>query len=197
MEENMIKNIFGWLCHTSETNISETHDKSTISSIQLLSHVWLSATPWTAARQASCHQLPEFTQTNVHRVGDGIQPSHPLSSPSPPAFNLSQHQGVFWWISSSHQMAKVLELRISPSNEYSGLISFRIDWFDPLAVQGTQESSPTPQFKSINSSALSFLYGPYVTPGKTITLIRWTFVRQVMFLLFNMLSRLVISVKIK
>ena len=85
------------------------------------------------------HQLPEFTQTHVHWVGDAIQPSHPLSSPSPPAFNLSQHQGLFKWVSSSHQVAKVLEfqLNISPSNGYSGLISFRIDWFNLLAVQGT------------------------------------------------------------
>ena len=81
------------------------------------------------------HQLPEFTQTHVHWVGDTIQPSHPLSSPSLPAFNLCQHQGLFKW---------VLRLRwpkywsfsfsISPSNEYSGLISFRMDWFDLLAV---------------------------------------------------------------
>ena len=85
------------------------------------------------------HQLLEFTQTHVHRVGDAIQPSHPLSSPSPPTFNLSQHQGLLQWVSSSHQVAKVLELQlhISPSNEYSGLISFRMDWLDLLAVQGT------------------------------------------------------------
>ena len=57
------------------------------------------------------HQLPELTQTHVHRVGDTIQPSHPLSSPSPPAFNLSQHQGLFKWVSSSHQVAKVLEFQ--------------------------------------------------------------------------------------
>ena len=84
------------------------------------------------------YQLPEFIQTHVHCIGDAIQPSHPLSSPSPPAFNLSQHQGLFQWISSFHQVAKVLELSfsISPSNEYSGLISFRIDWFDLLEVQG-------------------------------------------------------------
>ena len=81
---------------------------------------------------------------------------------------------------------------ISPSNEYSGLISFTIDWFDLLAVQGTFESSPTPQFKSINSSALSFLYGPTMTTGKTIALTRWTFVSKVTSLFFNMLSRLVI-----
>ena len=76
------------------------------------------------------HQFTEFTQTQVHWVGDAIQPSHLLSSPSPPAFNLSQHQGFFKWVSSSHQVAKVLEFQfnISPSNEHSGLISFRMDW---------------------------------------------------------------------
>ena len=75
------------------------------------------------------HQLPECTQTHVHWVGDAIQPSQSLSSPSPPAFNLSHHQGLFKWVSSSHQVAKVLgfSFSISPSNEYSGLISFRMD----------------------------------------------------------------------
>ena len=91
------------------------------------------------------HQLPEFTQTHVHWVSDAIQPSHPLLSPSPPAFNLSQHQGLFQWVSSSHQVAKVLELQLTTEasvlpNEYSGLISFRIDWLDLLAVQGTLKS---------------------------------------------------------
>ena len=88
------------------------------------------------------HQLLEFTQIHVHWVGDAIQSSHPLSSPSPPAFNLSQHQGLFQWVSSLHQVAKVLELQlsISPSNEYSGLISFMIDWLDLLAVQETLKS---------------------------------------------------------
>ena len=82
------------------------------------------------------HQLLEFTQTHVHWVGDSIQPSHPLSFPSPSAF-LSQHQGLFKWISSLHQVAKILEFSfsISPSNEYSGLISFRMDLLDLLAVQ--------------------------------------------------------------
>ena len=107
-------------------------------------------------------QLPEFTQTRVHWVSDAIQLSQPLSSPSPPALNLSQHQGLFKWVRSSHQVAKILEfkLNISPFIEYPGLISFRIDWLDLLAVQGTLESSPAPQFKSINSSALSFLDSP-------------------------------------
>ena len=105
------------------------------------------------------HQVLEFTQTHVHRVSDAIQPSHPLSSPSPPAFNISQHQGLSQWVGSSHQVAKVLEFSfsISPSSEYSGLISFRIDWFNFLAnPRDSQESSPAPQFKSINSLALSF-----------------------------------------
>ena len=88
------------------------------------------------------HQLPEFTQPRVHWVGDTIQPSHPLSSPSPPALNLSQHQGLFKWVSSLYQVAKVLEfqLNISPSNEHPGLTSFRTDWLDLLAVQGTLKS---------------------------------------------------------
>ena len=104
------------------------------------------------------HKLPEFIQTHVHRVGDAIQPSHPLSSPSPPpsmfpsirAFSSESVLHIRWpkyWSFS---------FNISPSNEYSGLISFRIDWLDRLAVQGT----PTPQFKAINSSVLSFLYSP-------------------------------------
>ena len=79
----------------------------------------------------------ELAQTHVYRVGDAIQPSHPLSSPSPPAFNLSQHQGLFQWVSSSHQVAKAQH---QSSNEYSRLISFRMDWLDLLAVQGTLRS---------------------------------------------------------
>ena len=86
---------------------------------------------------------------------------------------------------------------ISPSNEHSGLIPLRMDWLDLLTVQGTQDSSPTPQFKSINSSELSFLYSQTLTSihdyRKTIALVRQTFVSQVMSLLFNMLSRLVIT----
>ena len=107
------------------------------------------------------HQLPEFTQTHVHRVGNTIQPFHLLLSPSPPAFNLSQHQDLFRWVSSSHQVAKVLEFQLQhqSSREYSGLISPR---FDPqvwlvwsCSPRNSQESSPTPQFKSIDL-ALSF-----------------------------------------
>ena len=112
------------------------------------------------------HQLPEFTQTHVHRVGDAIQPSHPLSSPSPLDPNPSQHQGLFQRVSSSHQVAKYwsFSFNICPSNEHRGLISFRMDLVgSPCSPRDSQESSPTSQFKSNNSSALSFLYSPTLT----------------------------------
>ena len=88
------------------------------------------------------HQLPEFIQTHIHWVGDAIQPSHPLSSPSPPAPNPSQHQSLFQWVNSLHEMAKYWSFSFSiiPSKEYPGLISFRMDWLNLLAVQGTLKS---------------------------------------------------------
>ena len=88
------------------------------------------------------HQLPEFTQTHIHRVSDAIQPFHLLSSPSPLAPNPSQHQSLFQWVNSSHQVAKVLSCSFSiiPSKEILGLISFRMDWLDLLAVQRTLKS---------------------------------------------------------
>ena len=112
------------------------------SSVQLLSRVWLFVTPWTACSMPGFpvhHQIQEIAQTHAHQVGDAIQPSHPLLSPSPPPFNLSQHQGIFQLVNSSHQVAKVLEFQLQhhPSNEYSGLISFMTVWMDLLAVQGT------------------------------------------------------------
>ena len=82
------------------------------------------------------HQLPQFTQTHVHRVGDTIQPSHPLSSPSPPASNPSQHQSLFQWVIRWPKYWS-FNFSIIPSKEYPGLISFRMDWLDLLAVQGT------------------------------------------------------------
>ena len=82
-----------------------------LSSVQSLSHVPLFVTPWTAGFSVH-HQLLELAQIHVHRVGDAIQPSHPLSSPSPPLLCLSQHQGLFQWVSSSHQVARVLELQL-------------------------------------------------------------------------------------
>ena len=146
------------------------------------------------------HQLLEFTQTHVHWVSDAIQPSHPLSSPSAPAFNLSQHQGLFKWVSSLHGWPKYWSFSfiVSPSNEHPGLISFWMDWLDLLAVQGTLKSL----LQHHSSKASIFLHSaffivqlshPYMTTGKTIALTRWTFVGKVMSLLLNMLSRLVIT----
>ena len=88
------------------------------------------------------HHLPKLAQTHVRWVGDAIRPSHPLSSPSPPALNLSQHQGRFQWVHSSHQVAKYwsISLSISPSNEYLGMTPFTIAWFDLLVVQETLKS---------------------------------------------------------
>ena len=146
------------------------------------------------------HQLPEFTQTHVHRVGDAIQPSHPLYSPSSPAPNPSQHQGLFQWVSSSHEVAKVLEFQLSiiPSKEHSGLISFRMDWLDLLAVQGTLKSllhHHSSKASILRRSAFFTvqLAHPYMTTGKTIALTRRTFVGKVMSVLLNMLSRLVVT----
>ena len=146
------------------------------------------------------HQLLEFTQTHVHRVSDAIQPSHPLSSPSPPAPNPSSIR-VF----SSESTLRMrwpkywsFSFSISPSNEHPALISFRMDWLDLLAVQGTRKSLL--QHHSSKASILRHsafftvqLSHPHMTTGKTIALTRRTFVGKVMSLLLNMLSRLVIT----
>ena len=135
------------------------------------------------------HQLPEFTQTQSHPVGDAIQPSHPLWSPFPPAFNLSQYRGLFQWVGSCIRWPKhwSFSLSISPSSEYSGLISFRMDWLDLLAIQGTLKSL----FQHHSSKApilwhsaffIVQLSHPYMTTGKTIALTRWTFVEKIMSL---------------
>ena len=144
------------------------------------------------------HQLSDLAQTHVHQVSDANQPSHLLSYPSPFAFNLSQHQGLFQWVCSSHQVAKVLAFSISPSNEYSGLISFRMDWLNLPVVQGTlksllQNHSSKESIFWHSAFFIAQLWHPYMTTGKTIALTRWTFVCKVMSLLFNMLSRLVIT----
>ena len=145
------------------------------------------------------YQLPELAQTHVHQVGDAIQPSHPLSSPSPPAFNLS-HNLIF----SSESTLCIrwpkywsFSLSISPSNEYSGLIS--LGWTGWISLQSTLLKS----LLQHHSSKASILWDsaffivqlsyPYTTTGKTIALTRWTFVSKVMSQLFNMLSRLVIA----
>ena len=142
---------------------------------------------------------PDFTQTHVHRVGDAIQPSHLLLSPSPPALNLSQHQGLFKRVSSCIRWPKywTFSFNISPS-KHPGMISFRMDWLDLLAVQGTLKS-----LLQHHSSKLSILWCSaffivhlshlYMITGKTISLTRQTFVDKVMSPLSNMLSRLVIT----
>ena len=132
------------------------------------------------------HQLPEFTPTHVHWVGNAIQLSHPLSSPSPPAFNLSQHQGLFQWVSFT-----------------SGGQNIGVSASTSVLPKNTQDWSPLGWTGWIYSSKASILWcsafftvqlsHPYMTTGKTIALTRWTFVDKVMSLLFNMLSRLVIA----
>ena len=125
------------------------------------------------------YQLPGITQTHVHQVSDAIQPSH-LSSPSPPTFNLSQHQGLFQGVSSLHQVAEVLELQLRHQSfqwlfDYSGLISFRMDWLDLLAVQGTLKSllqhySSKASILWCSTFFMVQLSHLYMTTGKTITL---------------------------
>ena len=110
------------------------------------------------------HHLPEFSQVHVHCVSDALQPS-PVMPSSPSALSLSQHQGLFQRSAVCIRWPKYwsFSFSISPSNEYSGMISLKIDWFDLLAVQGTFKSSPTSQFEGINSLALSFLCGAALT----------------------------------
>ena len=146
------------------------------------------------------HQLPEFTQTHVHRVSDAIQPSHPLSSPSLPAPNPSQHRVFCNESTLRMRWPKYwsFSFSISPSNEYSGMIPFRIDWFNLLAVQGTRKGllqHHSSKASILRSSAFFMvqLSHPYMTTIKTIAWTIWTFVSKVMSLLFNMLSRLVIA----
>ena len=165
-----------------------------ISSVQLLSHVQLFVTPWTAACQASPSIANSFCSNSCPLswwCHSAISSSViPFSS-----FNLSQIR-VF----SNESVLRIrwpkywsFSFSISPSNEYSGLISFRV--WSLCSPRDSQESSPTPQFKSINSSAFFIvqLSHPYMTFSKTIVLTRWTFVSKVMSLLFNMLSSLIIT----
>ena len=128
------------------------------------------------------HYLPEFAQTHVHWVSDAIQPSHPLSSPCLLAINLSQHQSLFKWVSSSHQVAKLLEFQLQHQSFQwiFGLISFRMGWLDLLAVQGTLKSllqHHSSKASILHPSAFFIvqLSHPYMTTGKSIALISWTF----------------------
>ena len=146
------------------------------------------------------HQLPEFSQTHVHWVGDAIQPSHPLLSllllpPIPPSIRVFSNESTLcmrwpkYWDCS---------LSIIASKEHPRLISFRMDWLDLLAVQGTLKSLLQNHSSKASTLQLSAFFivqlsHPYMTTGKTIALTRWTFFGKVMSLLFNMLSRLVIT----
>ena len=146
------------------------------------------------------HQLPEFTQTHVHWVRDAIQPSHPQLSLFPPAPNPSQHQSLFhetilcmWW-----PKYWGFSFSISPSKEIPGLMSFRMDWLDLLAVQGTLKSLLQHHCSKTSILQCSAFFTvqlshPYMTTGKTLALTRRTLVGKVICLLLNMLSRLVIT----
>ena len=165
-------------------------------SVQSLSRVQLFATPWITARQASLsitnsQSLPKLMSIESVMPSNHLILCHPLLLLSSifPSIRVFSNESVLcikWPKYGSFSFS------ISSSNEYSGLVSFRMDWLDLLAVQGTPKSSLKPQFKSINSLGLSFLYSStltsIMTTGKTIALTRWTFDGRVMSLLFNMLS---------
>ena len=134
------------------------------SSVQSLSHVQLFATPWITAHQASLSITNSRSSLRVTSI-ESVMPSHPLSSPSPPAPNHSQHQSLFQWVNSSHEVDKVLESQLQ---HHSFQRNPRVDLQNglvgsPCSPRDSQNSSPTPQFKSINSSALSLLHSPTVT----------------------------------
>ena len=142
------------------------------------------------------HHLPGFAQVHVQWIDDAIQPCHPLSPSSPFALNLPQHQGLFQWVSCSHQVAKahLASASVLPRS----MISFRIDWFDLFVVQGTLKSLLQHQRSKASilwhsAFFMAQLSHLYMTTGKTITLTIQTFVGKVMSLLFNTLSRFVIA----
>ena len=179
----------------------DTKPPHCILSVQSLSRVQLFATPWTAARQASLSITNSRSSLRLTSIELVMPSSHLiLSSPSPPAPNPSQHQSLFQWVNSSQEVAKYwsFSFGIIPSKEIPGLISFRMDWFNLLAVQGTlkgllQHHSSKASILRCSAFFIVQLSHPYTTTGKTIALTRWTFVGEVMCLLFNMLSRLVIT----
>ena len=144
-----------------------------------------SATPWTATRQA----LQELAQAHVHWVSDAIQPARPWPSASPPVFNLSQYQGNESALPIRWPQYWSFSFSISPSNEYSGLISFQIDWFDLLAVQGTLKNllqchSSKASILQRSAFFMVQLSHSYMTTGKTIALTRRAFDGKVMSLIF-------------
>ena len=132
------------------------------------------------------HQLPEFTQTHVHQVGDAIQPSHPLSSPSPPALNPSQHQSLFQWVNSSNEVAKVLEFQLQhQSFQWTPRTDLLLNalFGSPCSPRDSQESSLNHSSKASILQCSAFftvqLSHPYMTTGKTIALTRQTSVGKI------------------
>ena len=189
-----------WVMHHSSDFLLQKHSlwKQVFSSVTQLCLTLCDPIDCSTSGFPVHHQLPKLTQTHIHRVGNAIQPSHSLSSASPSTFNLSHNQCLFQGVRSilCIRWPKYWSFSISLSNEYSGLISFRIDWLGILEVQGTLKSL----LQHHNSKASIIwcsafftvqLSYPYITSGKTIDLTIWIFVFKVMSLLFNMLSRLV------
>ena len=187
--------------HSSNPLCSRLCCISPPSSVQLLSCVWLSVTPWTAASQASLSIIKAQSLLKLMSI-ESVMPSNHLILCRPlllPPSIFSQHQGLFQWVSSSYQWLKYwsFSFSISPSKAYSGLISFRMDWLDLLAVQGTlksllQHHSSKASILRCSAFFIVQLLQPHMTTGKPISLTRWTFAGKVMFLLFNTLSRMVI-----
>ena len=171
--------LFGWLV----INFFWTMTNSHVSSIQSHSHDWLCDLMDRSTRGLLVHhQLLELTQAHVHWVGDAIQPSHPLWFPSLPAFNLSQHHGLSNESVLCIRWTKYwsFNFSISSSNEYSGLISVRMDWLDLHAVQGTlkslfQHHSSKASILRCSAFFIVQLSYPYMTTGETISLTRQTF----------------------
>ena len=162
------------------------------SSAQLLSHVWLFETPWTTYSLPGFLSITNFWNLLKFMSIDSLMPSHPLSYPSPPTFNLSQHQGLFKWVSFSHQVPKVFGALASASVPPMNIQ----DWF-PLGCTGWISLKPkglSRVFSNTTVQRSAFftvqLSHSYMTTGKTIALTRWTFVGKVMSLLFNILHHL-------
>ena len=135
-----------------------------LGSVQLLSRVWLFVTPWITGLPVH-HQLPEFTQTHVHLVGDAIQPFHPLSSPSPPAPNPSQHQGLLQWVNSSHEVAKVLVSALASFLPKKSQGWSPLEWTGWISLQskGLSRIFTNTTVQSINFLALRLFYDPALT----------------------------------
>ena len=174
-------------------------------SVQLLSRVWL-CNPMDCSRPGFPihHQLQELAQTHVHWIDDDIQPSHPLSSLSLPAFNLSQQQNLFQWVSSSHWVAKVLEFQLQHQHQsfqwiFKTEIPLGLTGLTSLQSKGLSRvfSNTTVQKHQFFSSQPSLWSNSHIHTWllkKTIALTRWTFVGKIMSLLFNILSRLVTAI---